>query len=496
MADVSINELPVATEMSDDALSVVFQNYETKSIKGSLIKEYAKESVKNYATLAAQEATAEANAAKTAAQTAQSKAETAKAGADSAKSAAQTAQQAAERAVSEANSAVKTALGHSNTAAQSALEAEDAKEAIENMTVTAKTLAAGSNATVNKTVSGGVVKLELGIPKGVQGDNGEDAPTITDIGINSAYHLIITMSDGTSYDAGYCRGASGAGTGDMMSSTYDPQGKNRDIFKYVDDQMANVDFDITADEVTFADGETFQQKFDQGELRGQNGSNGVGIKSVTQTTTSSADGGTNVITVTKTDNTTSTFNVKNGSKGSAGNDGVGIKSVTQTTTSDADGGENVITVTKTDNTTSTFKVKNGSKGSTGDKGANATINGVNALTIEAGENVTLSQSGSTATISASGGGKQFFGTIHTAFWSSDNGYSVVSGFGVAGLKASYKVAPTIDVVLTGTDAAADKELLEAFGKIAVVTTGDNYADIKAIGDPPTINIPIVINVWE
>ena len=58
-----------------------------------------------------------------------------------------------------------------------------------------------------------------------------------------------------------------------------------------------------------------------------------------------------------------------GATGDKGADGVGIKSVTQTTTSSADGGSNVITVTKTDNTTSTFTVKNGSKGSTGEKGA-------------------------------------------------------------------------------------------------------------------------------
>ena len=44
----------------------------------------------------------------------------------------------------------------------------------------------------------------------------------------------------------------------------------------------------------------------------------MGIKTVEQTTASTADGGTNVITVTKTDGTTSTFSVKNGSKGSTG----------------------------------------------------------------------------------------------------------------------------------------------------------------------------------
>lgn len=52
---------------------------------------------------------------------------------------------------------------------------------------------------------------------------GDPAPTITNISIRqSDYHLIVSMSDGTSYDAGYCRGQSGAGTGDMQASDYDP----------------------------------------------------------------------------------------------------------------------------------------------------------------------------------------------------------------------------------------------------------------------------------
>ena len=46
--------------------------------------------------------------------------------------------------------------------------------------------------------------------------------------------------------------------------------------------------------------------------------NGVGIQSVEQTITSTEDGGTNVVTVTKTDGTSSTFQVRNGSKGSPG----------------------------------------------------------------------------------------------------------------------------------------------------------------------------------
>lgn len=58
-----------------------------------------------------------------------------------------------------------------------------------------------------------------------------------------------------------------------------------------------------------------------------------------------------------------------GSPGADGADGVGIQSVVQTTTSAEDGGTNIVTVTKTDGTTSTLQVKNGSKGSDGVPGA-------------------------------------------------------------------------------------------------------------------------------
>ena len=58
-----------------------------------------------------------------------------------------------------------------------------------------------------------------------------------------------------------------------------------------------------------------------------------------------------------------------GVQGEKGEDGVGITSVVQTTTSSADGGSNVVTVTLSDGKTSTFTVKNGSKGTQGEKGA-------------------------------------------------------------------------------------------------------------------------------
>ena len=81
---------------------------------------------------------------------------------------------------------------------------------------------------------------EQGI-QGPQGNPGTDAPTITGITIRqSDYHLIVTLSDGTSYDAGYCRGQAGAGTGDMLASVYDPNNKHQDIFAYVDNAIKDV----------------------------------------------------------------------------------------------------------------------------------------------------------------------------------------------------------------------------------------------------------------
>lgn len=81
---------------------------------------------------------------------------------------------------------------------------------------------------------------EQGI-QGPQGNPGADAPTITNITIRqSDYHLIVTLSDGTSYDAGYCRGQAGAGTGDMLASVYDPNNKHQDIFAYVDNAIKDV----------------------------------------------------------------------------------------------------------------------------------------------------------------------------------------------------------------------------------------------------------------
>lgn len=101
------------------------------------------------------------------------------------------------------------------------------------------------------------------------------------------------------------------------------------------------------------------------------GSGGTGVDGVTFTPSVSADG---VISWTNDGGKDNPAPVN--IKGNSGTDGVGIQSVVQTTTSTADGGDNIITVTLTNGNTATFTVKNGSKGS---DGSSATVTVDSAL---------------------------------------------------------------------------------------------------------------------
>lgn len=108
---------------------------------------------------------------------------------------------------------------------------------------------------------------------------------------------------------------------------------------------------------------------------GQDGQDGVGIKSIVQTTTSTEDGGENVITVTRTNNSKSTFTVRNGKQGSPGQDGQdggpgkdGQDGVSPTITVSKSG--KVTTLTITDATgTKTATINDGADGADGAAGA-------------------------------------------------------------------------------------------------------------------------------
>lgn len=112
----------------------------------------------------------------------------------------------AEDAADRAEDAREGAEEAQQAAGTAADRAEQAQAAVENMTVSSETLAAGSPASVKKTTKDGVVNLHFGIPKGAKGESGT--------------------------------GGSG-GSGDMSADTYDPTGKAQDIFAYADKAAAD-----------------------------------------------------------------------------------------------------------------------------------------------------------------------------------------------------------------------------------------------------------------
>ena len=78
--------------------------------------------------------------------------------------------------------------------------------------------------------------------KGKKGTDGVGIKSIvfkkTDASGNNIYS--VNLTNNTSYEIVAPKGASGDGTGDMQANVYDPQGKVRDIFAYVDNAVANI----------------------------------------------------------------------------------------------------------------------------------------------------------------------------------------------------------------------------------------------------------------
>ena len=205
MADKRIDELDAISSLSDDSLFVAEQSGSAGKVTGLQFKNFAKEAAEAYAESAANSATA------------------------------------ASESASAASSAASSA-----TAAQSA---------IENMTVSSKTLATGAAATVTKTETAGVVNLEFGLPRGAKGDKGDTgdtgprgetgatgetgprgpAATVTvgTVTTGAAGTAASVTNSGTDTDAVLDfvipRGADGSGAGDMTSGVYDPAGGKKQV---------------------------------------------------------------------------------------------------------------------------------------------------------------------------------------------------------------------------------------------------------------------------
>lgn len=278
MADKNIGSLPAASTVDDDSLLVAEQQGQAVKVTGAQFKGFAQQAVQQYVEQA-QEAASDAleaseqaleavagigtavedtKANKEAAEAAQAAAEQAQAGAEAA------AQGAAEEVKEELQGLVDQAETAKTGAETAKSGAEAARTAIENMLVEAITLETGQPATVSKSLVDEVVKLTFGLPAGPvgpQGETGDPGSSIDRIertsgtgaaGTTDTYTIYLT--DGKSSTFQVYNGADGIGSGDMLKSVYDPQGKNTDVFKYVDDKIADIDIPTPENIVTVPGG--------------------------------------------------------------------------------------------------------------------------------------------------------------------------------------------------------------------------------------------------
>ena len=100
--------------------------------------------------------------------------------------------------------------------------------------------------------------------QGIQGETGERGDTgvsVTNYQLVSGNHAPgtydtyrMTLSDGTTFDCNVWNGANGEGSGDMLASIYDSNGKATDIFNYVDKKadMSSLQSAISAQNASIA----------------------------------------------------------------------------------------------------------------------------------------------------------------------------------------------------------------------------------------------------
>lgn len=210
------------------------------------------------------------------------------------------------------------------SAAESADRAEAARDAIENMTVDAVSLATGMDAAVTKQTVDGVVNLRFGLPRGEQGVPGPAGPIGPEgpagpagpvgpegpVGprgprgeTGSGFRVLGYYASLAELE----RGVTGAEAGDAYGvGTAAPY----DIYIYSGTAWVN-------------NGPLQGARGERGEdgADGAPGANGIGIASVVQTYTSTVDGSPNTIRVTLTNGTYTDFQVRNGKTGAKGDKG-------------------------------------------------------------------------------------------------------------------------------------------------------------------------------
>ena len=489
MADKQITELPAASGVTNDTLIPVYvpgASDPAQSMTGAQFRQFGAD--------AAQEQVAKAESA-----------------AERAESAKNTAVSAAET--------IGTAVDNANAAA---VAAEASRQAIENMIVEAITLATGQSATVSKSLVDGVVKLIFGLPAGAKGDKG-DAFTYADFtpeqlaalkgekgdafvyedftpeqlealrgpagssiesitrtagtgapGTTDTY--TVTMTDGRTTTFNVYNGKDGEGAGDMMAQVYDPQGKAKDIFAYVDNAISGVT--VTTD-ATPTQGSTnpvqsggvysaLNNKLD----KTGNGSNVTAAFTAATTRANIATGEKLSVLFGKIAKWFSDLGSLAFKNTVAKSD---LASDVQTSLGKADSA--LQSVSKSDVGLGNVANERQYSSENPPPYPVTSVNGkTGAVTVETSSGTTYN-----ATLSSSG-------------WTTSGSYKKQT-VTVTGLKANYPVAPVVDAQLTGTDADGDTAVLTGFSAINLIQTAANQLIAYCIGDAPTVNIPLIINTW-
>lgn len=238
MADVSINMLPVSDGLTDDGLLVVYQNQKARSIRGELIKDFAKEGVEAYVTAArnaAEQAAQAAKAAQEAADSVQDVTDQAQAAAQAAL-AAQQAQKAAETARQAAEQAAALA-------AQQAVE--NAENRLDGYVTDAQNAAGAAQSAAGNAASAVVTSLQgyLSAAEQARDDAQSAAQTAAEAAagqVNEQLAQFVLDAQQAKAAAEKARDeAQAIAGGDFLERpTYDPEGRRTDIFRYVDNTVS------------------------------------------------------------------------------------------------------------------------------------------------------------------------------------------------------------------------------------------------------------------
>ena len=312
-------------------------------------------------------------------------------------------------------------------------------------------------------------------PEGRTGAPGY-SPTVTVSKLGKVTTVTITDENGAHVFT-INDGQDGTGSGDMHTSTYDPQGKAQDVFAYADTKLAKA-----------GDGSNVTAKFTAASSR-TNIATGEKLSAIFGKIAKwLADLGTLAFksSVAKSD-------LAAGVQASLDKADTALQSAPVTS---VNGQTGEVTVSVPDASTTTPLMDGTASygsGTTYARGnhrhptdttrvpTNRTINGKSLAS-----NITL--------------GVMYSATLTASSWTTAGAWKTQT-VSVTGLKATYNAAPFVDVTLTGTDAAGDAELAAAWLGISetlIADTAANSITIKfpATVDTPTANIPITITTYD